>query len=108
MEEKSREFQDTVADQEGAKVEYALSKPVKNIDGTLVKKVDIKTDYTGADIESIANRGEKEGTLLIALVSNATNLPMAVVRSMSAKDVKGINRVAKNFLDDDGESTGEE
>ena len=86
---------------------YVLSKPVKNIDGSLVNEVKIKTDFTGGDIESIANKGDKEGTWLIALVSNSTGLPMAVVRSMSAKDVKGIASVAKNFLGD-GESAKEE
>lgn len=86
---------------------YVLSKPVKNIDGSLVNEVKIKTDFTGGDIEAIANKGDKEGTWLIALVSNSTGLPMAVVRSMSAKDVKGIASVAKNFLGD-GESAKEE
>ena len=86
---------------------YVLSKPVNNIDGSLVNEVKIKTDFTGGDIEAIANKGDKEGTWLIALVSNATGLPMAVVRSMSAKDVKGIASVAKNFLGD-GELAKEE
>lgn len=92
-------FQETAAEFE----KYTLSKPVKNIDGTLVKSVDIKTEFTGGDIEDIANKGDKEGTWLIALVAKATKLPMAVVRSMSAKDVKGVASVAKNFLGD-GES----
>ena len=99
-------LQETVAEMKEAMSEYTLSKPVKNIDGSLVEKVKIKTEYTGSDIESIANVGGKEGTWLIALVANATKLPMAVVRSMSAKDVKGIASVAKNFLGD-GESDEE-
>lgn len=95
--EASENFQETAAEFE----KYTLSKPVKNIDGSLVEKVYIKTDFTGGDIETIANAGsDKEGTWLIALVSNAAKLPMAVVRSMSAKDVKGIASVAKNFLGD--------
>lgn len=101
-------LQETVAEAIEEFSEFTLSKPVKNIDGSLVKKVKIKTDFNGGDIETIANVGsDKEGTWLIALVSNATKLPMAVVRSMSAKDVKGIASVAKNFLGD-GESDKEE
>ena len=101
-------LQETVAEMKEAMSEYTLSKPVKNIDGSLVEKVYIKTDFTGGDIETIANAGSnKEGTWLIALVANATKLPMAVVRSMSAKDVKGIANEAKNFLGD-GESDKEE
>ena len=102
-----QKLQETVAEAKEVMSEYTLSKPVKNIDGSLVEKVYIKTDFTGGDIESIANAGGKEGTWLIALVANATNFPMAVVRSMSTKDVKGIASVAKNFLGD-GESDKEE
>ena len=100
-------LQETVTEMKEVMSEYTLSKSVKNIDGSLVEKVYIKTDFTGGDIEAIANKGDKEGTWLIALVSNATGMPMAVVRSMSAKDVKGIASVAKNFLGD-GESAKEE
>lgn len=101
--DQNQKLQDAVAGEKEVMSEYTLSKPVKNIDGSLVEKVYIKTDFTGGDIEAIANKGDKEGTWLIALVSNATGVPMAVVRSMSAKDVKGIASVAKNFLGD-GES----
>ena len=99
--------QEAVADAAEEYSKYVLSKPVKNIDGNLVNEVKIKTDFTGADIEKIANSGDKEGTWLISVVSLSTGLPMAVVRAMSAKDVKRIAVKAKNFLDA-GESAKEE
>ena len=74
---------------------------------SIIFEVKIKTDFTGGDLERIANSGDKEGTWLISVVSISTGLPMAVVRSMSAKDVNGIAVKAKNFLDD-GESAKEE
>ena len=83
---------------------YKLLKPVKNIDGNVIESVTLKEDLTGADIERIANAGDKEGTWMIALVATVSGLPMAVVRSMSFKDVKGISTIAKSFLED-GEST---
>lgn len=100
-------LQEAVAEAAEEYSKYVLSKPVKNIDGSLVNEVKIKTDFTGGDLERIANSGDKEGTWLISVVSISTGLPMAVVRSMSAKDVKGIAVKAKNFLDD-GESAKEE
>lgn len=104
--DQNQKLQDTVAGDKEVMFEYTLSKPVKNIDGSLVEKVYIKTDFTGGDIESIANKGDKEGTWMISLVATSTKLPMAVVRSMSAKDVKKIMSIAKNFLED-GESDEE-
>ena len=83
---------------------YKLLKPVKNIDGNVIESVTLKEDLTGADIERIANAGDKEGTWMIALVATVSGLPMAVVRSMSFKNVKGISTIAKSFLED-GEST---
>lgn len=100
-------LQEAVADAAEEYSKYVLLKPVKNIDGNLVNEVKIKTDFTGADIEKIANSGDNEGTWLISVVSISTGLPMAVVRAMSAKDVKRIALKAKNFLDD-GESAKEE
>lgn len=82
---------------------YKLLKPVNNIDGSVIESVTIKDDLTGADIERIANAGDKEGTWMIALVATVSGLPMAVVRAMSAKDVRGISTIAKSFLED-GES----
>ena len=82
---------------------YKLLKPVNNIDGNIVESVTLKDDLTGADIERIANAGDKEGTWMIALVATVSGLPMAVVRSMSFKDVRGISTIAKSFLED-GES----
>lgn len=100
-------LQETVAEAIEEFSEFTLSKPVKNIDGSLVEKVKIKTDFTGSDVEAIANiGGDKEGTFVIVLVSKATGMPMAVVRSMSSRDLKRIAKIAKNFLDD-GESDEE-
>lgn len=95
---------DTVSGIKAELLHYKLLKPVNNIDGNIVESVTLKDDLTGADIERIANAGDKEGTWMIALVATVSGLPMAVVRSMSFKDVKGISTIAKSFLED-GEST---
>ena len=95
------ENQNSVTDDSCEFVSYELKKPVKNINGDLVKVVQIKTEYTGSDIETIANRGNgKDGTFSIATVSCATSLPMGVVRLMNSKDLKKILAIAQNFLED--------
>lgn len=82
---------------------YTLKKPVTNIDGKTYKSVKVKVDFIGADLEAIGNAGSKEGTAMITIVSHAIDLPVAVVRTMSGKDVRAIAKMVQGFLAD-GES----
>lgn len=82
---------------------YTLKKPISNIDGTLIESVDVKEDFSGADLEAIGNAGGKEGTAMITIVAHAIDKPIAVVRAMSGKDIRAIAKMAQDFLAD-GES----
>lgn len=79
---------------------YTLKKPVLNLDGSTITAVKVKMDFTGADVEAIANAGDKEGTALITIVSHAIDKPMSVVRGMSGKDVRAIAKMVQGFLAD--------
>lgn len=82
---------------------YTLKKPCPNLDGEIVKTVEVKEDFTGADLEAIGNAGSKEGTAMITIVAHAIDKPVAFVRGMSGKDIRAIAKMAQSFLAD-GES----
>lgn len=79
---------------------YKLKKPCNSLDGSTIDTVEVKEDFTGADVEAIANAGDKEGTALITIVSHAIDKPMSVVRGMSGKDVRAIAKMVQGFLAD--------
>lgn len=79
---------------------YKLKRPCNSLDGSTIDTVEVKEDFTGADVEAIANAGDKEGTALITIVSHAIDKPMAVVRGMSGKDVRAIAKMVQGFLAD--------
>ena len=81
---------------------FKLIKPVPDEHEELIKEVTVNADLSGADVEAIANVGDKEGTAMIMIVSRATGLPSGLVRSMSGRDIKRINRFVQDFLSSDG------
>lgn len=77
---------------------YRLKKPCPNIDGKTVETVEVKEEFTGADLEAIGNAGSKEGTAMITIVAHAIDMPLAFVRNMSGKDVRAISKMVQDFL----------
>jgi len=74
-------------------------KKTVDVNGKLVDEVDIKEDYSGADVIRIQNAKSKgEGEVMAAVVIAATGWDIGILAKMSSQDIIRINNLAQPFL----------